>query len=69
MKSNIEELIHNKALIDTKEPVIVALSGGIDSMVLFHVIYKINKNIIIINKLHMNYTINKITNKRLCAVF
>ena len=52
MNSNIIDNIQDKNLYTNTEPVIVALSGGIDSMVLFHIIYETNQNIIIA---HVNH--------------
>jgi len=52
MNSNIIDNIRDKNLFTNTEPIIVALSGGIDSMVLFHIIYQSNTNIIIA---HVNH--------------
>jgi len=52
MSTNIIENISNKNLFTNKEPIIVALSGGIDSMVLFDIIRKLNNKLIIA---HVNH--------------
>ena len=52
MKTNILKYIENKKLFTKTEPVVVALSGGIDSMVLFDIITKLNENVIIA---HVNH--------------
>lgn len=52
MKLNLEEFIHNKNYIDENEPVVVAVSGGVDSMVLFNILYSKNTNIVIA---HVNH--------------
>lgn len=56
MNSNIIENIKDKKLFTNTEPIIVALSGGIDSMVLFNIIYTLNTNIIIA---HVNHNKRK----------
>jgi len=52
MKETIFKHIHNKGLFNRTEPIIVALSGGVDSMVLFDIISKLNNNVIIA---HVNH--------------
>ncbi len=52
MKENILKHVEEKKLFTKTEPVVVALSGGIDSMVLFDVIHKLNQNVIIA---HVNH--------------
>ncbi len=52
MKTNIYEYIKGKKLFNKTEPIIVALSGGIDSMVLFDILYKQNPHVIIA---HVNH--------------
>jgi tRNA(Ile)-lysidine synthetase-like protein len=52
MNQTLVEHIKNKSLFTTDEAVVVALSGGVDSMVLFDVLSKLNKNIIIA---HVNH--------------
>lgn len=52
MKLNILNYINEKNLFTENEPIVVALSGGIDSMVLFDIISKLNKNTIIA---HVNH--------------
>ena len=52
MKDTILNHIKSKKLFTKTEPIIVALSGGVDSMVLFDMIYKLNKNIVIA---HVNH--------------
>ena len=52
MKTNIIKHIEDKNLFTKTEPIIVALSGGIDSMVLFDIIKVLNNNVIIA---HVNH--------------
>ena len=52
MKNTILEAVRKKCIITNNEPVIVALSGGIDSMVLFDILYHLNQNLIIA---HVNH--------------
>ena len=52
MERDLVEHIRSRDLIDPKEPIIVALSGGVDSMVLFHVLHQLNKNLVIA---HVNH--------------
>ena len=52
MRSIIVEYIKKRKLFSKSEPIIVALSGGIDSMVLFDILTKLNDNIIIA---HVNH--------------
>ena len=42
MKINLQKHILEKHLFRETETIIVALSGGVDSMVLFHVLYNLN---------------------------
>lgn len=56
MNTNIIDNIKAKKLFTTTEPIIVALSGGIDSMVLFNIIYNLNENVIIA---HVNHNKRK----------
>ncbi|WP_038468136.1 tRNA lysidine(34) synthetase TilS [Candidatus Izimaplasma bacterium HR1] len=52
MKTNIVEHVKDKKLFTETEPIVVALSGGIDSMVLFDIIHQLNNNVIIA---HVNH--------------
>ena len=52
MRENIKKHIEQNKLFSKNEPIIVALSGGVDSMVLFDIIYSYNKNVIIA---HVNH--------------
>jgi tRNA(Ile)-lysidine synthetase-like protein len=52
MKNQLVKHIINKDLINNNEPVVIALSGGVDSMVLFDIISHITTNIIIA---HVNH--------------
>jgi tRNA(Ile)-lysidine synthetase-like protein len=52
MKDKIYKLIEEKRLFSKNETIIIALSGGIDSMVLFDIIYKQNHNVVIA---HVNH--------------
>lgn len=52
MKTNILKYIEDKKLFTKSEPIVVALSGGIDSMVLFDIISKLNTKVIIA---HVNH--------------
>ncbi len=54
MKNNLVTIVKNKNLFKENEKIVVALSGGVDSMVLFDVLYNINKNIIIA---HVNHNV------------
>ncbi|AIO18221.1 tRNA(Ile)-lysidine synthase [Candidatus Izimaplasma bacterium HR1] len=52
VKTNIVEHVKDKKLFTETEPIVVALSGGIDSMVLFDIIHQLNNNVIIA---HVNH--------------
>jgi tRNA(Ile)-lysidine synthetase-like protein len=52
MKFDLTKFIEEKNYTNKNEPIVVALSGGVDSMVLFNIMYSINKNIIIA---HVNH--------------
>ena len=52
MKDNIMEHVREKKLFNNTEPIVVALSGGIDSMVLFDIMNNLNDNVIIA---HVNH--------------
>lgn len=52
MQKDLITEVRKRNLFDSKEPIIVALSGGVDSMVLFDVIYANNKNLVIA---HVNH--------------
>jgi tRNA(Ile)-lysidine synthetase-like protein len=52
MQTTLLEKVKNKGLFTENEPIIVALSGGIDSMVLFDIIRQLNSNIVIA---HVNH--------------
>lgn len=52
MPKNLVEHVDTRKLFTAKEPIVVALSGGVDSMVLFHVLYALNKHLIIA---HVNH--------------
>jgi len=52
MKVDLTKFIEEKNYTNKNEPIVVALSGGVDSMVLFNILYSINKNIIIA---HVNH--------------
>ena len=60
MTNSILEQVKTKNLFTKTEPIIVALSGGIDSMVLFDILYKLNTNLVIA---HVNH------NKREESIF
>ena len=47
----LKHIMENNIIIEN-EPIIVALSGGVDSMVLFDIIYNLNQNVIIA---HVNH--------------
>ncbi len=48
----LENHVKNKSLIPTDSPVVIALSGGVDSMVLFHVLLKLKHQLIVA---HVNH--------------
>lgn len=52
MKKNILKHIKEKKLFNKTEPIVIALSGGVDSMVLFHILNELNNNVIIA---HVNH--------------
>jgi len=52
MKFDLKAFIQKKEYIDKNEPVVIALSGGVDSMVLFNILYSLNCNIVIA---HVNH--------------
>lgn len=52
MSLDLVKLVENKNLFQENEPIIVALSGGIDSMVLFDILSKLNHKIVIA---HVNH--------------
>ncbi len=52
MKVDLREFVNAKNYIDDNEPVVIALSGGVDSMVLFDILYSLDANIIIA---HVNH--------------
>ncbi|MDC0559099.1 tRNA lysidine(34) synthetase TilS [Candidatus Izimaplasma bacterium] len=52
MKKNMVNIVKQKKLFNSSETIIVALSGGVDSMVLFDIIHYINRNIVIA---HVNH--------------
>ncbi|QMS85004.1 tRNA lysidine(34) synthetase TilS [Candidatus Xianfuyuplasma coldseepsis] len=52
MAKDLVKLVKDKQLFNKTEPIIVALSGGVDSMVLFDIIHKLNNNVIIA---HVNH--------------
>lgn len=54
MKITLLKKIKQKKLFNPNEKIIIALSGGVDSMVLFDVLYKMNQNIIIA---HINHKV------------
>ena len=56
MEQTINKLIQEKKLFTKNETIIIALSGGIDSMVLFDIIYKQNNNVVIA---HVNHNKRK----------
>ncbi len=47
METSLLKKIEQKKLFNTNEKIIIALSGGVDSMVLFDILYKMNQNIVI----------------------
>lgn len=52
MKKNMINIVKKKKLFNSSETIIVTLSGGVDSMVLFDIIHNINRNIVIA---HVNH--------------
>jgi tRNA(Ile)-lysidine synthetase-like protein len=56
LKKDILKLVTSRNLFNTDETIIVALSGGVDSMVLFDILYKLNKNLVIA---HVNHNKRK----------
>lgn len=52
MENKLIKHVKNKDLINDNEPVVIALSGGVDSMVLFDIISHITNNVIIA---HVNH--------------
>lgn len=52
MKLDLREHVKNKNYINENEPVVIALSGGVDSMVLFNIMHSFHSNIIIA---HVNH--------------
>jgi tRNA(Ile)-lysidine synthetase-like protein len=52
MKLDLLKLVENKQLFVPGEPIVVAVSGGPDSMVLFDVLFRLNNNLIIA---HVNH--------------
>ena len=52
MSRDLVKHVKQKALFTSDEPIVVALSGGVDSMVLFDVLYQLNQNLIIA---HVNH--------------
>jgi len=52
MKVDLKTFVKKKKYIDRNEPVVIALSGGVDSMVLFNILYSLHYNIIIA---HVNH--------------
>lgn len=60
MKFDLVKAIEEKELFSKQEKLIVTLSGGVDSMVLFDVVYKLNKNIIVA---HVNHKAREISDQ------
>lgn len=56
MKMDLISIVEHKHLSNKTEPIVVALSGGVDSMVLFDILYKLNPNLIIA---HVNHNKRK----------
>ncbi len=56
MKNQLVTHVLNKQIINPNEPIVIALSGGVDSMVLFDIIKQINNKIIIA---HVNHNKRK----------
>ncbi len=56
MKDTLLQVIKNKKLFTNNEPIIVALSGGVDSMVLFHILQQLSNNLVIA---HVNHNKRK----------
>ncbi len=52
MSIDLVKYVESKHLFNINEPIVIAVSGGPDSMVLFDVLYKLNKNLIIA---HVNH--------------
>lgn len=52
MKKDIKEIISKKNLFSENETIVLALSGGVDSMVLFHILRNLNLNVVIA---HINH--------------
>ena len=52
MAKDLVDIVKQKELFNKTEPIIVALSGGVDSMVLFDIIHKLNKHVVIA---HVNH--------------
>jgi len=52
MKTDLVSIVKNKKIVLKTEPIVVALSGGVDSMVLFDILTKLNSNVVIA---HVNH--------------
>lgn len=58
--NKLVDLVKKKQLFEDNEKIIVALSGGVDSMVLFDVLYQLNKNIVVT---HINHNVRDISSE------
>lgn len=54
MKNDLLEYIEHKKIFSTNETIVLALSGGVDSMVLFHILNNVNLNLNIVVA-HVNH--------------
>ena len=60
MENYIDEYIKKHNLINKNEAVVIALSGGIDSMVLFHCLYNLGYKLIVC---HINHKVRPESDK------
>ena len=60
MKKDLVNIVRDKNLFIENETIIVALSGGVDSMVLFDILKKLNLNLVIA---HVNHKVRKESDK------
>jgi tRNA(Ile)-lysidine synthetase-like protein len=67
MKFNLQKHILNKNLFEENETIILALSGGVDSMVLFHILNTIELNLNVIIA-HVNHKKRQESNKEFEAI-
>ena len=60
MEKYIDEYIKKHNLVNKNEAVVIALSGGIDSMVLFHCLYNLGYKLIVC---HINHKVRPESDK------